>query len=216
MKEIPNFHELCLIFPACTEEELEALRADIELNGLRTPITLYESKILDGRNRAVACYMLGITPKYETYLGNDPLGLVISRNLHRRHLNESQRASIAAKLTLLENEKRVSINDAGKIMNVSPRNISRAVYVQKNADPETIDAIMQGKKSVSATDKEIRQSIENSETTDAEQQLLFLCRLVTRDAQRLKKDLDSLFERTGWSTSFTELHNKVRKIVFDE
>jgi len=46
-----EFHELCLLFPRCTDEELQLLVSDIRENGLQTPITLYEGQILDGRNR---------------------------------------------------------------------------------------------------------------------------------------------------------------------
>jgi hypothetical protein len=45
---------------------------------------LYEGQILDGRNRARACEALGIEPETRVYAGDDPVGFVISRNLHRR------------------------------------------------------------------------------------------------------------------------------------
>jgi len=91
-----EFHELCCIFPRCTDEELQLLVSDIRENGLQTPITLYEGKILDGRNRYLACQMLNIEPDYVEFDGKDPLPFVVSRNLCRRHLSESQRAMVAA------------------------------------------------------------------------------------------------------------------------
>ena len=87
-----EFHELCCIFPRCSDEELQLLVSDIRENGLLTPITLYEGKILDGRNRYLACQMLNKEPDYVPFDGKDPLPFVVSRNLCRRHLNESQRA----------------------------------------------------------------------------------------------------------------------------
>ena len=93
-----EFHELCLLFPPATEQELQELRESIEQNGQVEKIILFEGKILDGRNRAAACAMLGIEPETIEYVGDDPLGIVLSKNLHRRHLTESQRAVIAAKL----------------------------------------------------------------------------------------------------------------------
>ena len=79
---------------------------DIRQNGLHKPIILYEDKILDGRNRFLACKKLWpeYTPdkKYEHYEGDDPLGYVLSLNLHRRHLTASQRAALAAEIANLD------------------------------------------------------------------------------------------------------------------
>ena len=93
-----DIHELADIFPKFSDEELKELCADIDKNGLAEPVTVYEGKILDGRNRWEACAMLGIEPKTVEYTGNDPISFVLSKNLHRRHLNESQRAMVAAEL----------------------------------------------------------------------------------------------------------------------
>ena len=58
----------------------------------------YQGKILDGRNREKACAIAGVTPRYEEYSGDDPIGFVISMNMKRRHLTVSQRAAIASEL----------------------------------------------------------------------------------------------------------------------
>jgi hypothetical protein len=52
--------------------------------------------ILDGRNRYRACLAAGIEPTFTVYQSDDPVSYVIS--LKRRHLDESQRAMVAAKL----------------------------------------------------------------------------------------------------------------------
>lgn len=44
------------------------------------------------------CEHLGIEPQRRIFHGSDAWRHVISRNLHRRHLNESQRAMIAARI----------------------------------------------------------------------------------------------------------------------
>jgi hypothetical protein len=93
-----ELHPYCTLFPACTEEELQTLTDDIRQNGLLDPVVLLDGKILDGRNRDTACAMLGIDPETIEYAGDDPLGFVLSKNLHRRHLNESQRAMVASKI----------------------------------------------------------------------------------------------------------------------
>jgi hypothetical protein len=77
----------------------QRLKQDIELHGQREPVVFYREQLLDGRNRERACRELGI-PLSDCELddNDDPVAYVISANLHRRHLNESQRALVAARL----------------------------------------------------------------------------------------------------------------------
>lgn len=80
-----------------SEEELHAQADDIKTNGLIHRILLFEGKILDGRNRYVACGMVNVEPKFETFNGtfSDAMTRVWSENIHRRDLTSSQRAAIA-------------------------------------------------------------------------------------------------------------------------
>lgn len=65
---------------------------------MNSPPLILEGQILDGRNRWKACEELGIEAKTVEFDNGNPLAFIISHNLHRRHLNESQRAMIAARL----------------------------------------------------------------------------------------------------------------------
>jgi hypothetical protein len=96
-----KFHEYSNLFPMASESELSELKEDIRENGLIEPIILYQNKILDGRNRMIACMSEGVTPAFTEYKGNDPLQFVLSKNINRRHLTESQRAAIAAEIATL-------------------------------------------------------------------------------------------------------------------
>lgn len=91
-----NLHSLCTIFPKLDKVSFEALRNDIQANGLRNPIIVKNGEILDGQNRLQACKDLGITPKYEEYKGDDLVEFVLAQNLHRRHLTAGQSATIVA------------------------------------------------------------------------------------------------------------------------
>lgn len=93
-----DFHELANIFPMIPKEELEQLTADVKANGLLEPITVYQGKILDGRNRFIACQLAYTEPEFVPYTGPDPLTFVISKNIQRRHLTSSQRATLAVEI----------------------------------------------------------------------------------------------------------------------
>jgi len=100
-----RFHSACTVFPQLGEVELKDLAADIAINGLRNPIVLYKNKILDGRNRYLACRLSNVEPRFAEFDGDDPIGWVVSQNLVRRHLSASQKAVVALDLLpLLEKE----------------------------------------------------------------------------------------------------------------
>lgn len=153
-----EFHPLAEIFPLMAGREFDELTAHIREQGLLEPIKLYEGKILDGRNRYRACLQIGIEPHIEEYAGNDPVGYVVGLNLARRHLSESQRAMVAAKLANMKrgrpSEKAPigALNDAqaAELLNVSERTVERAKTVQRDAASELADAVERGKVTVSA------------------------------------------------------------------
>jgi N6-adenosine-specific RNA methylase IME4 len=90
-----DFHEIANIFPLLEGAELDALVCDIKENGLLEPITTYEGKIVDGRNRYRACELAGVAPEFEEWKQNGVslISWVIAKNLHRRHLTSSQGAA---------------------------------------------------------------------------------------------------------------------------
>lgn len=83
-------------FPYISEDETMELAQDIEAHGLLHPIVLFQNEILDGRNRLKALGKTNLTSvPTEEYLGDDPIGYIISLNLARRHLTIGQRAALA-------------------------------------------------------------------------------------------------------------------------
>lgn len=87
-----EFHPAADEFPMMDKERLDELIKDISINGQREPICLYQGKILDGRNRMLACQALGIAPKTRTLPEDiDPWSYVWSLNGERRDLTAAQR-----------------------------------------------------------------------------------------------------------------------------
>jgi phage N-6-adenine-methyltransferase len=153
------------------EGELEALAADIAANGLQQAIVLdTDGAILDGRNRFRACELADVTPQYRVYEGVDPVGFVVSANLRRRHLSESQRAMIGARLANLgHGQKRADVPiglsqpEAAQMLNVSERSVKRAHQVQEHAIPEVVQAVERGELAVSAAAAIARQEPEQQQ-----------------------------------------------------
>jgi len=107
-------HPIADIFPLITGEEFVALKQDIRENGLREAIWLYEGMILDGRNRFRACQEVGVEPAFRAYEGDSPATFAVSLNLHRRHLDKSQAATVGVELLPhLEREAKARQRAAG-------------------------------------------------------------------------------------------------------
>jgi len=150
-----------------TKRELDALKAGILKHGLLEPITIHDGKILDGRNRHRAiCELLTYEKdfNYENVVkfapvpeGFTPEQYVITRNLHRRNLNESQRALFAGLMLLefkedrtLTKEQRTNLPEGsktshfGKIFNVSGSSVKSAQIVIKRGLPVVKDFVQKG------------------------------------------------------------------------
>lgn len=95
-------HPAALAMPELSAGEYEALKADIQANGLQSRITLYDDQVIDGRHRYRVLRELGAED--EDYYDDIDLGdqspeeWVWSINGLRRHLRQSQRAALAWEL----------------------------------------------------------------------------------------------------------------------
>ena len=93
-------HEYANIFPMMSREEHAGLVDNMRAHGYQSkhPITLYNGKILDGRNRYQAALDAGVDPQFENFAGTDEEAyqFVISENEQRRHLQQAQKPFVAA------------------------------------------------------------------------------------------------------------------------
>jgi hypothetical protein len=137
-------HPAADLFPLLPEDELKELAEDIKAHGLQVPLVMWTSPdpsekyeaLLDGRNRLDAAAMAGLltvvddglrirTERYPDgerlqlrFSLGDPYELVLSLNIHRRHLTPEQRRELVAKLLKAKPEasnlsiaKQVKIDD---------------------------------------------------------------------------------------------------------
>jgi hypothetical protein len=159
-----EFHPIANVFPLMVGDEFKRFRKDIKSNKLREPVVIYEGKILDGRNRYNACKEFGFPFDIKLYTGTDPIAFVVSANIHRRHLNESQRATVAAQLATFTHDGDRSkapigaLTDkaAAKLLNVGERSVERAKTVLKEATPNIQALVKSGEVAVSAATEVVK------------------------------------------------------------
>ena len=153
-------HPLANLFPTMTDTAYAELRESIRINGQREAITLHrDGRVIDGRNRDRVGDELGIQVRTKLFEGTDAdiLPFVMDINVVRRHLDESQRAVVAAKLAKMREGRpaktaqicAVSQDQAATMLNVSRRSVQHASEVLTHAAPEIIAAVEQGVMAVS-------------------------------------------------------------------
>lgn len=148
-------HPHANVMPAMTAGEFQALKADILENGQHETIKLFDGKILDGRHRYQACRELDIQPKIENWSGTNSLEYVLSVNLQRRHLTESQRAMAAAEIATLPKgaNQHTAVaaptqQSIAKLFAVSPDSIQRGKKVISHGSDTLIEQVRNGEISV--------------------------------------------------------------------
>ena len=144
-----------------SDAEYAALRDDIRDHGQREQVWIWKRQIIDGRHRARACVELEKDLQTREYDGDEAslISFVVSLNLHRRHLDESQRSIVAATLSRLPTGQEtscanlhtssVSQAQAGELMNVSTRSVASANKVLADGVPELVRSVEAGEVAVS-------------------------------------------------------------------
>lgn len=156
-----RFHPFADIFPLMEGDDFAGLVADVKAHGLREKVVTYRGQILDGRNRFLACQRAKVKPQFRVFSGNDAdaLAYVVSSNVHRRHLDASQRALAAARIeSAIHGGDRKSDQDANlhldrstvaESMSVSPRSVASARKVIDAGSKALVHAVEAGEVSVS-------------------------------------------------------------------
>jgi N6-adenosine-specific RNA methylase IME4 len=169
-KTTPTTHPVADLFPLMADAEVADLAEDIREHGQREPIWVHrDGRVIDGRNRWRACQIAEREPVTRTYQGDDSglVAFVVSLNLKRRHLSESQRAMVAARVANLAHGERktdrpigLSQPEAAQLLNVGERSVKRARTVQEQGVPELAAAVDRGSVAVSTAEVVAREPVE--------------------------------------------------------
>lgn len=100
-------HSAAALFPLLPPSIYEDLVADIRKHGIRQPVLVFGTEIVDGRNRVRAGLEAGVHIPIEQITDEETIyEIAASANLHRRSLVPSQRAYIAEQLHRMAVEAR--------------------------------------------------------------------------------------------------------------
>lgn len=173
-------HPFAELFPMLSPSDALMLREDIAAHRQREKIIILDGMILDGRNRQAQLEALGLVDgnlpaegsdlwisRYRRFVpaqDGDPLAFVLSLNLHRRHLSDSQRAMVAADLAKLGKGRPAADSEnkpanlpviptqpeAAEMLHVSERSVRSAVAVRDFGAPELVAKVRSGEVAVSA------------------------------------------------------------------
>ena len=114
--QVKSIHPAADLFPLLQDAEFAELCESIRKDGLDQPVMIdEEGSLLDGRNRLIACHRTGTALAVEVYQGPDPVGFSLRANLHRRHLNQGQKAMVALKVEeIFAEEAKERMAEAGR------------------------------------------------------------------------------------------------------
>jgi len=173
---VSDAHPAAEVLPWMSDAELMALADDIKAKGQLVPIDrMPDGRIIDGRNRELACRIAGVEPDYQRchFTEAQIVGHVVSLNVPRRHLTPSQRAMAAAEFANMlagdnqhsvevrhqcrtsdetQEKQAVSQSQAAEMMDVSERSVRNAKAVQRDA-PELVEPVKEGKIDVATAAK---------------------------------------------------------------
>jgi hypothetical protein len=93
-------------------EDFNSLVESIATEGLRDPIVMHDSVLVDGRNRLAACKAANVDPRFVQWRdiakGDDLTGWIFAKNYHRRHLTPDQKVAVHAAFNRYELEERAA------------------------------------------------------------------------------------------------------------
>jgi hypothetical protein len=99
-----TLHPLAHAIPRMSEKEFAELAKDVRDNGVKLPITVMGSKVIDGRHRLAVASALDVPVRVQEFTGSEDEARrhIVSLNLIRRNLTMAQRVLIVRQVLLPE------------------------------------------------------------------------------------------------------------------
>ena len=211
-----ELHELCKMFPEADEQTLNEMAEDIKENGQNEPIILYEGKILDGRNRLLACEIAGVEPSFIQFSGEEPLQFVLSKNLYRRHLSDSQRAMMAHKvweMTKGDKETKVKQSEILEQFQVSQPLLASAGRIKKIGADSVREGIEDGTMTISSADTLIKKARKRTSILD---RVTDLSKEEIAELKKAQEDIIAEEQKIPRNLKAREFDEQILKGVYDE
>lgn len=155
--------------PKMSGAEWALFLADVGRRGVQEPLVVLAGTdlVLDGRHRLDAAELSeaeDVPVRYVDVPESEQVDYVIRAAICRRHLNESQRALLAAKIATVGRGRQAAdleganlhvqtVEQAAKLLNVSPRSVKSARSVLASGHEALAQAIAAGDTTVSAAAK---------------------------------------------------------------
>lgn len=151
-------HPFTEIWPLMSGQSYDDLKADIKAHGLLTPVLTYQDQVLDGRNRERACEETGTPVRYEpapVTSDDEALRLVVSLNMHRRHLSPTELAFAAERIATLRpslhaDSFEMALDAAAKMVGSNRAAVNRARAIRRHGTQADVDDVLAGKASLTA------------------------------------------------------------------
>lgn len=156
-----EFHPWSNIFPLADATHLTQLAEDIRQYGQHEPITLYQGKILDGRNRYRACMLIGFEPQVtEMAVADDgvydALYWMVKTNIAGRNLSRAQLAVVALDVLNAQAKAPYSLQEVKEVATLTGSgwsSVERLAAIQKR-NAALVDQVRRGTLSISQASRD--------------------------------------------------------------
>jgi hypothetical protein len=148
-----EIHELANLTPLMSDEQYEALKHSIELNGQQVPIVTYRGKVIDGRHRIKALKELGkktvkAIAEDSTLTIDDIRDKIMNVYENRRHQSVTQKAIMAYRYYTTKKKfgEKISQGEAAALIGTTRLQLSRAQKLHSLAGDTIINILFNGGK----------------------------------------------------------------------